>query len=681
MDTVEQLAGVSFRDPYRWLEDATDEVCRWQSQQADLAFHFVRQWPYFDGLKATVARLSTSRYASVPRSAGGRWFRTHIPHGAAHSVALVADRPTGEGRVLYDPATEDRDKPPFLTWISPSPDGRVLAVGVCADGSENNTIRLVDVESGKLLPNPPTETLMDAWTGGAQWLADSSGFYFTALAGTTHDFEQRTFHYQLATGAPAQPNDVPLINAGRDYHVVHPASGGRWVVALQRMLNPIPVAVLDLAAREPRWRRFVTDVQGTVAGHVVGDRYVAVTDIGASRGRVIGISLDSSTPNDPATWEEIVPESDAVIRSVWPVGDHLYVTEFVDTYARVRIFTVDGKPAGEVPLPGRGAIFELYFPFMTACAPTQEDSFLFGFSTLTASWGTYRHRPGSDTVETLVAPEVTLEDAVVEDHWANSSDGSRIPYHVVRLRGASANQPRPALLYAYGGFNFPCIPQFPGPMAAFVAAGGLFVHCHLRGGGEYGLDWWAGGRLKNKQNCYHDLYAIAEDLVSRGETRTDLLAVTGASNGGLMAGVVAVQRPDLWRVVVPRVPLMDLIGACRDPYGRNAISIDFADPDDPDDVRRLAGFSPYHLIEDGKRYPAVYVDAGDTDPRCPPWHARKFAARLQAAQAGDAPILVHIWSNVGHGAATAKHIEIEEQTEWLAFVMQQLGMTCEQSSQ
>jgi prolyl oligopeptidase len=218
-------------------------------------------------------------------------------------------------------------------------------------------------------------------------------------------------------------------------------------------------------------------------------------------------------------------------------------------------------------------------------------------------------------------------------------------------------------------------------MAAFVAAGGLFVHCHLRGGGEYGLDWWAGGRLKNKQNCYHDLYAIAEDLVSRGETRTDLLAVTGASNGGLMAGVVAVQRPDLWRVVVPRVPLMDLIGACRDPYGRNAISIDFADPDDPDDVRRLAGFSPYHLIEDGKRYPAVYVDAGDTDPRCPPWHARKFAARLQAAQAGDAPILVHIWSNVGHGAATAKHIEIEEQTEWLAFVMQQLGMTCEQSSQ
>jgi len=447
------------------------------------------------------------------------------------------------------------------------------------------------------------------------------------------------------------------------------------------MLNPIPVAVLDLAARKPQWRPFVTDAQGTVAGRVIGDRYVAVTDIGAPRGRVVGIPLDSSTPNDSASWEEIVPESEAVIRSVWPVRDHLYVTEFVDTYARVRMFTVDGRLAGEVPLPGLGAIAELPFPLMNASAPTDESCFLFGFSSLIASWGTYLHRPGANEIVTLVAPEVTLDEAVVEDHWAVSSDGTRIPYHVVRLTRATAELPRPTLMYAYGGFNAPWVPQFPGAMAAFVAAGGLFVHCHLRGGGEFGLDWWSGGRLKNKQNCYRDLYAIAEDLIARGATRSDVLAVTGGSNGGLMAGVAAVQRPDLWCAVVPRVPLMDLIGACRDPYGRNAVSIDFGNPDDADEVRRLAGFSPYQMIEDGKAYPAVYIDAGDTDPRCPPWHARKFAARLQAAQAEDAPILVRIWSNVGHGWATAKDVEIEEHTEWLAFVMQQVGLTCGSMSQ
>jgi prolyl oligopeptidase len=211
-------------------------------------------------------------------------------------------------------------------------------------------------------------------------------------------------------------------------------------------------------------------------------------------------------------------------------------------------------------------------------------------------------------------------------------------------------------------------------MAAVAEAGGLYVHCHLRGGGDFGRDWWKKGSLKNKQNCYHDLYAIAEDLIARGLTRSDTLGVTGLSNGGLLAGVAIAQRPALWRVVVPRVPMLDVIGACRYPYGRMAVSIEFGDPDDPDEVRRMAKFSPYQMIEDGISYPAVYMDVGDTDPRATPWHARKFAARLQAAQAGDAPILVHVWENVGHGAATPKAVQIEENTEWLAFVMQQLDL-------
>jgi prolyl oligopeptidase len=675
VDVEERLAGVSFPDPYRWLEEETPEVRDWQASQAALASDIVRQWPHFDRLKEQVAKLSTSRFGSLPRFAGGCWFRTRTPDGATQSVAVVADSPNGEGRILFDPVSDNSDKPPFLSWISPSPDGRVLALGLCADGSENNTIRLVEVSSGALLPNPPSQVLMDNWSGGARWLADSSGFYFAALTGTTHDFQQRVFHYDLAGAGPAREVDLPLPNDNRDYHVVLPAPGGRWLVAVQRMLNPIPVAVLDLDAGDGRWRPFVTDLKSTIAGHVIGDRYVAVTDIGAPRGRVIAIPLASLTPNDPSTWQEIVPESDAVIRSLWPVGDALYVAEFVDTYARVRIFAADGTPAGEVPLPGPGAIAELPFPMMNICAPISDVGYLFAFSSLTASWGTFLHKPGGAGLETLVAPEVTLSDMVVEDHWAISSDGTRIPYHVLRRADTTAERARPALLYAYGGFNAPWVPQFPGAMAVFAEAGGLFVHCHLRGGGELGRDWWEGGRLKNKQNCYQDVYAIAEDLIARGVTDRSMLGVTGGSNGGLMAGVAAVQRPDLWRVSVPRVPLLDVIGACRDPYGRFAIAEDFGDPDDADEVRRMALFSPYQMVEDGTAYPAVYIDAGDTDPRCPPWHSRKLAARLQAAQAGEAPILVHIWSNVGHGWATAKDVQIEQTSEWIGFVMQQCGMT------
>jgi len=180
--------------------------------------------------------------------------------------------------------------------------------------------------------------------------------------------------------------------------------------------------------------------------------------------------------------------------------------------------------------------------------------------------------------------------------------------------------------------------------------------------------------MQRKQNGYDDLFAIAQDLIATGITTNLRLAVTGGSNGGLMAGVALTQRPDLWRVVVPRVPILDLIGGCREPYGRQAVTEELANVDEPSEVRRLATFSPYHLVRDGIRYPAVYVDAGGTDPRCPPWHARKFIARLQAATAGDAPILLHVWDNVGHGWATDRRIAVAEHAEWLAFALRHLGV-------
>jgi prolyl oligopeptidase len=299
---------------------------------------------------------------------------------------------------------------------------------------------------------------------------------------------------------------------------------------------------------------------------------------------------------------------------------------------------------------------------------------VFGFSSLTVSPGIYSHTPGETRLETLQRPATQLDDTTVEDRWAVSADGTRIPYHIVRRADVSSEQPRPTLIYAYGGYNVPLVPQFPGAMAAFVAAGGLFVHAHLRGGGEFGLEWWRAGRLDKKQNCFDDLYAIAEALIAGGRSSAQLLAVTGGSNGGLTAGAAATQRPELWAAVVPRVPVLDLIAACRNPYGRMATMMERANVEEPDEVRRLASFSPYHLVRKGVRYPAVFLDAGDTDPRCPPWHARKFAARMQAASAGVAPILIHIWENVGHGWATDRNIAVLEHAEWLAFVLRELGV-------
>ncbi len=660
---VDVLAGVTFPDPYRWLEGDGPEVQLWQDEQGAEAAAYVRDWPHFDRLRESVARFSTARFEPLPRAAGGRWFRTVVPEGRTQASVVVSDEPTGEGRVLYDPALENAARPPFVSWISPSPDGRILAVGVCADGSEQNTIRLVDVETGAALPGAPTQTLMDNWTGGAHWLPDSSGFFFTGIDGMAVDLAQRVW---LHRGGTTTEVDVPWL-PGSDYRMVVVARDGRHAVAVQRMMDPIPVAVARLD--DLVWHPFLTDVEGSVAGYLIDDAWVAVTDVGAPRGRLVRIPLAS-----PSVWEELVGEFDAVLRSVTPVGDVLYLAEFVDTYARVRIVDTAGRALGEVPLPGRGALVELPFPMMNLGAARPSDEFVFAFSTLTSSAGTYRHRPGAADLEVLSEPAVVIDGAVVEDRWATSADGTRVPYHLVHRADVPLDRPQPAMIYAYGGFNAPWVPSFPGPMAAFVAAGGVFVHGHLRGGAEFGREWWEGGRLANKQNGYADLYAIAETLIADGVTAPDRLAVTGGSNGGLMAGVAVTQRPDLWAAAIPRVPFLDVIGGCRDGYGNWVVRVEFGDPDDPAEVRRMAGFSPYHLVADGVAYPAVFLDSGDTDPRCPPWHARKFAARLQAATAGAAPILLRIWRNVGHGWATDKDIALTENTEWLAFAMKQLGL-------
>lgn len=753
-DCVDTVAAVSFPDPYRWLEQETDEVRNWQRVQAELASAHVREWPEFDRLHALVERFSFEQkhgdqYRIVPRFTAGRWFRTRGVAGTSYEQAVCSMEPMGEGVVLFDTSVGQAGAPCFISWLAPSPDGKELALGLCTDGSENNSIRLIDVASGRALDGAPEQKLMDNWTGGAQWLADSSGFFFTGIHGTGGDFEQQVyFHSRRPTDLPGfftdgikgtsaelarQPQsrgrqlggrtiavDIPWTER-KDYRWVVVSRDGRHAVAMERLVNPIPVAIAQVgAAHSPLegiasglstaalamapspagsaaparpsatasassvatgwpldWRAFVNRVGGRLSGHLVGNRFIAVTDVGASRGRVVAVPLDSSNPNDPACWVELVAESDAALQTITVVGDSLYISELVDTYARVRIVSLEGEPKGEVPLPGRGAMGIGWWYSMHGTFPRgHADKFLFTFSSLTDSPGIYCHTPGEGRLEVLQPPAVRLNGVVVEDHWAVSRDGTRIPFHIVRREDVDAALPQPTMIYAYGGFNYPLVPQFPGAMAAVVEAGGVYVHAHLRGGSEFGNEWAHLGRQKNKQNCYDDLYAVAEHLIAAGRCTPQTLAFTGRSLGGHLAGVAATQRPDLWKVVVPRVPILDPIGACRDStYGRMAVVMELADPDDAADVRRLGTISPYHLIRDGVKYPAVFIDAGDTDPRCAPWHARKFAARLQAATGGESPVLLHIWENAGHGLATDKRIAIAEQTEWIAFTLRHLGVT------
>ncbi len=666
VEEVDGQAGVTFPDPYRWLEDDnSDEVRTWQREQAAFAADWVRQWPHFDALKDRVKHYMVQRFSSMPSRAGDIWFWSDYADGQTQASVYVGSEAYGDGRCLFDPVAENPEQPPFLSWTAPAPDGKTIAIGVCADGSEANTIRLIDVASGVTLPGPD-QVLPDAWMGGVAWLPDTSGFFFQAFTKDVEANERALYFHDMATGEQT----VQDIGEVVPYEWVHVglSKDQQYAIAHVHLMTPKPLAIKKLPDGE--WQSFINNISGSLTGYIVGNDYVGITDIDADRGRVVSIPLDSATANDPSTWNTLIPESEATIRTLTPVGDHFYVAEFVNTYSNIRIFDANGNHVGEVPLPEKGALQEMPFPLMNLDARGGAGEFVFAFSSLITSAGIYRHSPGNDTVEALKEPAVRLEGCVIDDYEATSEDGARIPYHVVHQEGVTSGA---SLLYAYGGFNAPWQPAFPGVMATVVESGGLFVHIHLRGGAEFGRSWWEGGRRKNKQNCYKDLYAVAEDLAARDISSHDRMALTGGSNGGMLCGMAVTQRPDLWAAVVPRVPFLDLIGGLRTPYGYNTCAIEFGDPTDAEEVQRMALFSPYNLVDSDTAYPPVFIDAGDTDPRCPPFHARKFGARLQAS-AGNAPILLHIWENVGHGWATDEAIAIEEHTEYLSFIMQHTGL-------
>lgn len=698
-ETVSEVAGLHFADPYRWLEADTAEVSEWQKAQAshaatELSRLLDDQGTNFDAVRRTVTEYDAGARPDLPKFSGGKWFRVASDISTDGSAKLVcAPTPFGVGRALVSlDELVSAGESAVLSWMAPSPDGAIVALGICTDGSEHNRISLVDVATGHVRTDAPTQTLHSAWAGGVSWWPDSTGFTFFALTGAPQEFAQAVFSHRLGVAGDVGRTTIekiPIPEGSREYTLVQFSSDGRWAVASHRVGSPIPIAVRDFSHEESPWLPFVTDCAGTVAGHIVDDRYVAITDVGAGRRRVVAIPLELAAqhrdvtagdeiaaasasessartdPNDPDNWIELRPETEMVLRGITPVGHTLYLSGFDQTAAKVLVLDRDGSELGAVPLPANGAIHASFFTLTGLAQTAYGGEFLFAFSTLTTSWGVYLHRHGEAGLETVVAPAVNVAAEVSMGH-AIAGDGTAIPFHIVRPTTAAApEQPAPTLISAYGAANVPTLPSYQPDLAAFVASGGTLVQAYLRGGGEFGTEWYLGAHREHRHVRDGDLVAVAEHLIDTGLTSPARLALTGGSDGGLMCGVAVTKRPDLWRAVLPRAPLLDLIGGLREPYLDFVIRKAWANPDVPGEVLRLAANSPYELVAPNE-FPLVYVQAGATDPRCPPAQARKFVARLQAAQRGSAPILLHVFENAGHGAGTSHEVIIEQDTEWLA---------------
>jgi prolyl oligopeptidase len=659
---------VRYVDPFRWLEeDAAGDVAAWQQAQHDAAGAHLTGLPRYDRFLAALRAMGTSGDMILPVFAGGQYVLKFVPDGEDLMVVELSDTPTGPGRRVVDLNALRTDEALQLGAFTLSHSGKLAIFAYAAGGREKPIVQLIEVETGRILSQGLPNERMTTFT----WLPDDSGFFY--MSSDTADIAAGKTLYRVSID---RPGEAVLEDVAPSHPYARPvvAADDRHILLFANHLAPRPEYIFDTQGAGT-WQPFLKDVPGIFRGDIVGDHFFAITDDVASRGRMVAIPL--ATPTRKDTWREIVAPSEDFLANVVAVGERAVLLDYVDTYSRLRVYDRHGVLEGEIALPGKGLVnrvasFYSFFNITNSMVRGAGDTIDFLFATPCTAFAYYSADVATRALTQVTAPDRTL-DAKVLDCKAISADGAEVVYHVLARHDLDLSKPHPTVITGYGGYNVAVLPGwFGNQWAAWVEAGGILVLSHLRGGGEFGSDWWMQGRLEHKQNTFNDVYATAEDLIARGITTPAQLGVTGGSNGGVMAAACAVQRPDLFRASAPAVPITDLLARIRDPFCM-AASQDYGDPSDPAMARILQAWSPYQNVQDGTAYPAMLIDSGANDPRCPPWHGRKLAARMQQANGDPLPILLRVRADAGHGAI-GHDDQMRQSAELLAFFAEYLGL-------
>lgn len=664
------IGGVTFEDRFANLHDDTAEALEWQWDRDRMARETAEASPNFVPVRDRLLQLSDAGGHGVPRKRGDLWFG--YAQDGDDQVLRASAEPNGPGRTILSKSAIAQTiggGPVMLVFMEPSPKGRFVAIGWGAEGDMLGKWSVYETATGRHVCDTAGILYSGARPG---WLPDESGFW---MGGRTAEGMHQLRFVPVAEGA-AERAEVALpdhlVAAKHSGLTLQVSPDGRRGLVVTEPHEHVALVHVDLDTLETR--PFLPEgFEGECDGSWIdGETYVARVNNSVPRGRVVAIPV--STSQDPSSWRELVPESDGFIGWAGVVGGQLYVGDLLDVSLRVRVFDLDGALVETLPLESPGSS-----PSMSnerAIRPT--DAFALTHATFTRSPVLFAHDPDSGELRQLGEARHRLENVVASQRFATSRDGTRIPYFVVHKKDLDLTRAQPTLVHAYGGFNVALLPSFPGNFAPFIEAGGIFVQAALRGGAEYGKAWHDGGRLFNKQNTFDDLCAVAETLIAEGVSTPEIMGFMGGSNGGLLAGVAIVQQPDLWRVVVPTVPIFDMMEPLPDNpalAGVRAIFFeDYGNPEEPEHAASTRRWSPYHNIVDGVDYPAVYQVFGEQDLGCMPFHGRKFTARLDEANVGGKPIHLRVWRGTGHGATDPAKVAVWN-AEWLAFVMDQVGLT------
>jgi len=669
---VETLHGHQIADPYRWLEDPDSPGTQdWVTRQNAHTEAELSAYPERDWFQRTMSAILARPRAGVPVKKSGWYFVGRNDGTQAQDVVYVAeslDELLSAGRVLIDPNTLSADGTDSLGSFTISPDGKYFAYGINESGSDWTTFRLLDIATG----TPVDDMVTEAKFCEATWLPDSSEYLYLhyPTSGRSEGTETKTLaggRLMLhRVGTPQSEDELVLSFPGNDTYFITPevSEDDRYLVvhigegtdpATRLWVYPItsdglgePVKVVDYFADEIAFVR------------MSGDALVLRTDRDASRGRVVLCTLDG-------TFTDLIPEGEDTLQAVRGTAAGLAVLTLVDAQPVLTLYALDGSGARVVEVPGGGVV--------GLNASPEHDELFIGLSTTTDPTLSYAVWTSSGVVRALpelvrgsggfTSPSVTVTRQV--------APGRDVPYFLITRSDLDFSQPRPTLLWGYGGFRIPILADYRPGWPAWLEAGGVLVIANLRGGGEYGSDWHEAGRLKNKQNVFDDYIAVAEHLRDTGVTTRAQLAIHGRSNGGLLVGAVMTQRPDLFAVALPGVGVMDMLRFHLFTVGA-AWASDFGHPDDAAQFEDLLAYSPLHRLRDGTAYPATLVVTGDHDDRVVPLHSHKFIAALQHAQSAAVPVLTRIEVNTGHGFGKPAAMVASEWADLLAFAAHHVGL-------
>ncbi|MFH2095729.1 MAG: prolyl oligopeptidase family serine peptidase [Bacteroidota bacterium] len=669
VDTVDNYFGVNVPDPYRWLEyDTAADVAGWVQAQNEVTFGYLEKIPFRDQIRNRLTEVWNFPKQTIPFKKGNNYFFYKNDGLQNQYVLYVQEGLDGNPSVLLDPNKMSDDGTVALSGLSFSKDGKLMAYSVSTGGSDWKEIFVMNVETGEQLE----DHILWVKFSGISWY--ENGFYYSGFNQpapgselTVKNEYHKLFYHHIGTSQEQDEliMDNPSVPSRMFY--ASTTEDERFLVVYEE--NAGSRGHLMHIRDHNKSEGFVTLVDEfgddyNVIGNVDSRLYIR-TNAGAPKNRLVMVDINNP---EQEKWQEIIPEGADVMGSVTMAADKLVISFMKDAHSELKIYDYDGKYLYDILLPALGTVdgFTGYRDDQTA---------FYTFTSFTYPNVIYRYNFGTGVSEKYFEPDISFNgnDYETKQVFYKSKDGTDIPMFIVYKKGISLDGTNPTLLYGYGGFNISMTPGFKISRIIWLENGGVYAMACLRGGGEYGEDWHQAGTKLNKQNVFDDFISAAEYLIDEGYTSPEKLAVQGGSNGGLLVGACINQRPELFRVALPAVGVMDMLRFQKFTIGSGWVS-DYGSSDDSTQFHYIYGYSPLHNIKEDVEYPSVLVTTADHDDRVVPAHSFKYIATLQEKYKGKNPVLIRVDVMAGHGAGKPTAKQIDEATDIYSFLFYNMGV-------